>query len=58
MPIAKILIELAIKCSKAQGIQVVVISRKRESYEAKLLDNLLQNDFVEIECRQLDEIEA
>jgi NAD(P)-dependent dehydrogenase (short-subunit alcohol dehydrogenase family) len=56
--ISDVLISLAIECSKFEGIQVVVISRNREAHEAKLLDKLQQEDFVEIKCRELDEREV
>lgn len=57
-PIAHILIDLAIECSKIPRVQVIVVSRRREAHEVKLLNNLLDNNFVEIECRQLDDVEV
>lgn len=56
--IAEILIELAVECSKIGGIEVIVISRRQEAYEVKLLDELLQNGFAEIICHELDEVRA
>lgn len=56
--IADILIELAIECSKMQGVEVIVISRRQEAYEVKLLDELLGNGFTEVICHEIDEVQA
>ena len=57
-PIADVLVNLAVECAKIPEIQVVVISRRREAYEKKMLDELLRNNFTEIVCHELDEVSA
>lgn len=55
-PIADVLINLAVECAETPNTEVIVISRRREAYEKKLLDGLLRNEFTEIVCHELDEI--
>lgn len=54
LPIAGLLIDLAIECSQLSSIEVVVISRNRERYETELLKRLTDAHFVEIPCLSLD----
>jgi hypothetical protein len=58
LPSAAILIELAGECSQLDGVEVLVVSRKRESHEQNLLDRLLSTGFVELTCHPLDESKA
>jgi nucleoside phosphorylase len=58
LPVAGVLIDLAIECSRAVGIEMVVISRKREGHERALIQRLTGEKFVEIESRPLNEDEA
>jgi hypothetical protein len=51
--IASILSEFAVDCLERRGIQIVVISRKRESFENSVLQPLLRAGFVEVECTEL-----
>jgi hypothetical protein len=52
---ATVLVDLAIDCSKLEGVEVVVISRKREAHEAKLLEGLIGEAFVELTSYPLNE---
>lgn len=56
--IANVLIDLAVECNNSDSVHIAVISRKRESYEVKLLDKLLKEKFEPIECRPLDDGQA
>lgn len=57
-PTAGVIAEFAIACHDKVGVEVVVISRKRESFETQLLQPLIQSGFVEIECQELGEREV
>jgi len=54
-PSAMILVDLAIDCCHFEGVEVVVISRKRETHEERLLENLMQSGFVELTSHPLSE---
>jgi nucleoside phosphorylase/energy-coupling factor transporter ATP-binding protein EcfA2 len=58
LPSASVLIELALDCRDLEGVEVVVISRKREGREAKLISPLTAKGFVELESRELSEAES
>ncbi len=58
LPVSRILIELACDCSGLRDVEVVVISRKKESHESRLLQKLISTGFVELESRELRETEA
>lgn len=58
LAIARVLVGLALECSRATGVEVVVISRDREGHESRLLQSLTAEGFVELESRQLNEEEA
>jgi nucleoside phosphorylase len=58
LPSATVLIELALDCRDLEGVEVVVISRKREGREAKLISPLTAKGFVELESRELSEAES
>jgi hypothetical protein len=58
LPSATVLTELAIDCSTFEGVEVVVISRKREGREAKLIAPLTAKGFVELESRKLSEADS
>ena len=58
MPSAILLIELAIECSQFEGLEVVVISRLRESHEQRLLERLTNHAFVQLASHQLSENKA
>ena len=47
--------ELAIQCAETPGVEVVVLSRRRENSETKLLSQLTKQGFVELECGALPE---
>lgn len=55
---ANLLVDLAVDCSKCEGVEVVVVSRKREAHEIRLLDGLTAQDFVELTCHPMSESEA
>lgn len=55
---ATVLTEFAADCSGLTGVEVIVISRKREGHEAKLLSPLTASGFVELESRKLNETDA
>src|ERR1051326_2865767 len=52
-PVAKVLTNLARDCSTLEGVEVIVISRRREGDEAEALLPLLENGFYELESRSL-----
>lgn len=56
--IVNVLINFAIECKDSQSVQIVVISRKKETSEEELLGRLLKNNFVDIESRPLDDNQA
>lgn len=58
LPSATVLTNLAADCNGLVGVDVIVISRKREGHEAKLLSSLTANGFVELESRKLNEATA
>jgi hypothetical protein len=55
---AELLVELAIECSTLEGVEVVVISRKQEGHETRLLDRLAGEGFVELTSYPLSESKA
>jgi hypothetical protein len=55
---ATLLVELAIECWKLEGVEVIVISRKREVHEARLLEGLITEEFVELTSYPLSERRA
>lgn len=55
---AELLVELMVECHEIQEVEVVAISRKRESHEAKLLEPLLSAGFIEVTSHQLNENRA
>ena len=55
---AIVLTDLATDCGGQAGVEVVVISRKREGHESKLLGPLTAHGFVELESRRLSETSA
>jgi len=55
LPSAAVLVEVAQDCCDAEGVEVVVISRKKEAHEAELVANLIRGGFVELTCHALDE---
>jgi len=55
LPSADVLIQLAVECTGILGVEVVVLSRRREGHEFKLLSNLSLAGYVELESRKLDE---
>jgi len=52
---AQVLVDLAVECSKLTGVDVVVVSRRREAHEASLLDRLSSEGFVELTSYPLSE---
>jgi hypothetical protein len=48
-------VELALECSRIPGVEVIVLSRRRESYEQKLLEQLIEGGFAELECNELSD---
>lgn len=54
-PVSTVLTQLATDCSTHEGVEVIVISRRREGHEAKTLTPLLDSGFVELESRNLSE---
>ncbi|MFC1862939.1 metallophosphoesterase family protein [Thermodesulfobacteriota bacterium] len=54
-PSAMILVDLAIDCCRFEGVEVVVISRKRETHEERLLEKFTQSEFVELTSHPLSE---
>lgn len=58
LPSASYLTTLVIECSDLEGVEVIVISRKREGHEKTLIENLTKNNFVEINCYPLTETET
>ena len=52
---AKLLVELAIACSNLEAVEVVVISRKREAHEVRLLERLITTGFAELTSYPLSE---
>jgi len=55
---AKLLVELMVECHELEGVEVVAISRKRESHEGKLLQPLLSAGFTEVTSYPLNENRA
>ncbi len=47
--------DLAIQASQLPGVEVVVLSRRKEAFETSLLSHLTQSGFVELECNELTE---
>ena len=58
LPSAMILVDLAIDCCRFEGVEVVVISRKRETHEERLLEKLTQSEFAELTIYPLSESEV
>jgi hypothetical protein len=55
-PSANLLVDLAIDCYGSEGVEIVIISRKREGYEADLLNRLTAvPGFVELSSYPLSE---
>ena len=52
------LAEMASQCAQMHGVEVVVLSRRRESNETVLLNQLTDQGFVELECGELTESAA
>jgi hypothetical protein len=55
---AKLLVELMVECHGLEGVEVVAISRKRESHEGELLQPLLSAGFTEVTSYPLNENRA
>ena len=53
-PASTVIVDFAIECMGQAGVDIVVISRKREGHEAKLLGKLVDAEFIELNCFQLD----
>ncbi|MGH9906286.1 MAG: hypothetical protein ACRD8U_11980, partial [Pyrinomonadaceae bacterium] len=58
LAVATVLTDLALDCTGQAGVEVIVISRKREGHESKLLKPLTAKGFVELESRGLTEAAA
>ena len=54
LPIAGVLTDMAIECAELDNFQVLVICRKKEVRESRLLERLFRTGFVELESRELD----
>lgn len=54
-PAGLALVEMASQCAQTPGVEVVVLSRRRESSETALLGQLTHQGFVELECGELTE---
>jgi len=54
LPVAAVLTDIAIECAVLDNFEVVVICRKKETREARLLERLFSSGFVELESRELD----
>lgn len=52
---SRLLIDLAASCHSLESVEVVVISRKRESHEVQLLKKLADEGFVELTSFELDD---
>ncbi len=52
---ARLLVELTVECSPLTDVEIIVISRKREAHEVKLLDGLATAGFVELISHPLSE---
>lgn len=52
---AGLLVDLAIDCSELQGVEVIVISRKRETQEARLIEKLTRAGLTELGVYPLSE---
>jgi len=52
---ARLLVELAVECSPLTDVEIIVISRKREAHEVKLLNGLTTAGFVELISHPLSE---
>ena len=49
-----ILVDFAIDCLEQEGVEILVISRKKESHEVKLLDKLIKKGYIELNCFDID----
>jgi hypothetical protein len=49
----QVFIKLALQCSRLSRVQVVILSRRRESYEREMLSQLMEAGFTELECGNL-----
>jgi hypothetical protein len=54
----RVFVDLARAVAAVPAAQVVVLSRRRESYERVLLQPLLEAKFIEVECSELSDAEA
>lgn len=52
-PIAGVLVDLAARCSRHPGVEVVVVSRRKEEWEHRVLEPLVGDGFVAIPCRAI-----
>lgn len=52
--VAKVLVKCAVQCARDANIEVLVISRNRETYEKELLSDLIDGGFAEVSCLDLD----
>lgn len=55
---ASVLVELAKTISQYEGVEVIVISRRRESHETRLLEGLTNSGFVELMSQPLTPVES
>ena len=54
LPASMVLADFAVECLGQNDVDILVISRKKESHEVKLLERLNNAGFIELNCFQLD----
>ena len=54
LPASMVLVDFAVECLEQYGVDILVISRKKEGHEVKLLEKLINTGFIELNCFQLD----
>src|ERR1044072_4853079 len=53
LPVASVLADLAVESSRLHGVEVVVVCRKRETHESKLVERLFAANFFEVDSHEI-----
>lgn len=57
-PVTQRVLELVRECHLNQGVQIIIVSRRREGYEAQLLNEFANLGSAEFQSRPLDDVQA
>jgi len=53
LPVAGVLADLAVESSRLRGVEIVVVCRKRETHESKLVERLFDANFFEVDSHEI-----